>query len=64
MNGKIILMLIGLLLAMAGVIMVYDARILTKKLFSFGDQNEASWGLKILGFIIAIIGGLLIFFNI
>lgn len=64
MNGKIILMFIGLLLAMVGVIMVYDARILTKKLFSFGDQNEASWGLKILGFIIAIIGGLIVFFQI
>lgn len=64
MDGKIILIFIGLLLAMVGVIMVYDARILTKKLFSFGDQNEASWGLKILGFIISIIGGLMIFFNI
>lgn len=64
MNGKVILMFIGLLLAMVGVIMVYDARILTKKLFSFGDQNEASSGLKILGFIIAIVGGLIVFFNI
>lgn len=61
---KIFLTLIGLVLAMIGVIMVYDARILTKKLFSFGDQNEASLGMKILGFIIAIIGGLIIFFNI
>lgn len=63
MNVKIVLTLIGLILAMVGVIMVYDARLLTKKLFSFGDQNEASWGLKILGFIIAIIGGLIIFFQ-
>ena len=61
---EIILVLIGLMLAMIGVIMVYDARKLTKKLFSFGDQNEASCGLKILGFIIAIIGGLIIFFYI
>ena len=43
--------------------MVYDARILTKKLFGFGDQNEATAGLKILGFIFAIIGVLLIYFN-
>lgn len=63
MNGKVILILLGLVFAMIGVIMVYDARLLTKKLFSFGDQNEASWGLKILGFIIAILGGLIIFFN-
>ena len=61
---KIVLILIGLLLAMIGVIMVYDARLITKKFFGFGDQNEASMGLKILGFIIAIIGGLIIYFNI
>lgn len=63
-NMKTVVLFVGLLLAMIGVIMVYDARLLTKKLFSFGDQNEASWGLKIFGFIIAIIGGLLIFFNV
>lgn len=63
MNGNVILTLLGLVFAMIGVIMVYDARLLTKKLFSFGDQNEASWGLKILGFIIAIIGGLIVFFQ-
>ena len=28
--------------------MIYDARIITKKFFGFGDQNEASSGLKIL----------------
>ena len=57
-----IIKLIGLIMILAGVIMVYDARILTKKFFGFGDQNEASKGLKILGFIIAIIGGLIIYF--
>ncbi len=60
---KIVLILIGLILDMLGVIMIYDARLLTKKLFSFGDQNEASWGLKILGFLIAIIGALIVFFQ-
>ena len=35
---------------------------ITKKFFGFGDQNEGSQGLKILGFIIAIIGGLILFF--
>jgi len=43
--------------------MIFDARVLTKKFFGFGDQNEASSGLKILGFIFAIIGGLIIYFN-
>lgn len=60
---QLIFMLIGMVLAAAGVIMVYDARILTKKLFSFGDQNEAACGFKILGFIVAIIGGFMVFFN-
>ena len=64
MNFQIILMFIGTILAAVGTIMVYDARILTKKLFSFGDQNEASWGLKIFGFILAMIGCFMIFFNL
>ena len=64
MSFNLILTFMGLVLAMKGVILVYDARILTKRFFSFGDQNQASWGLKILGFIIAIIGGILVFFNV
>ena len=60
---EIILTIIGLILAMIGVICIYDARILTKKFFGFGDQNEASTGLKILGFILAIVGALIIYFS-
>lgn len=55
--------IIGILVTLIGVVMVYDARLLTKRLFSFGDQNEASMGLKIFGFILAIIGGLIIYLN-
>ena len=62
--GKIILLIIGLLIAIFGVIMIFDARLLTQKLFGFGDQNEATAGLKIIGFIVAILGGLIVFFNI
>lgn len=54
--------LIALIMCLVGVVMVYDARIITKRLFGFGDQNQASWGLKILGFIVAIIGALIIYF--
>lgn len=53
---------IGILMALLGVVMVYDARKITKKLFGFGDQNQATWGMKILGYIIAIIGALIIYF--
>lgn len=55
---------IGILIATAGVIMVYDARPITKKMFSFGDQNEAALGLKMVGFVITIIGALIVYFNI
>ena len=61
---KLILLIIGLLIGMLGVIMVFDARLLTQKFFGFGDQNEATAGFKILGFVIAIVGGLIVFFNI
>ena len=39
-----------------------DVRIITKKVFDFGDQNEATSGFKILGAIVAIVGGLIILF--
>lgn len=61
--GKLILLILGLIIITLGVIMIYDARILTKKLFSFGDRNEATSGFKILGFIFAIIGVLVVYFN-
>ncbi len=61
---KTILIIIGTIIALFGTIMVFDARSLTKKLFSFGDQNEGTSGLKILGFFMAIIGALLVYFNI
>ena len=60
--GKVILLIIGLLIAIFGIIMIFDARLLTQKFFGFGDQNEATAGFKILGFIVAIIGGLLVLF--
>ena len=49
------------LIILAGVILVYDSRLITKKFFGFGDQNEATIGMKLIGFIIAIIGAIVIF---
>ena len=60
---QVIIKLIAVLMILAGVILIYDARIITKKFFGFGDQNEATSGLKILGFFVFIIGGLLFYFN-
>ena len=62
--GKIILIIIGLVITILGVIMIFDARLLTQKFFGFGDQNEATAGFKIIGFIVAIIGSLIAFFNL
>ena len=57
----IILKLISLILILIGVTFAYDARILSGNWFGFGDQNEAISGLKILGFIFAIIGGIILY---
>lgn len=59
---QIILRLIGTIILLLGVILVYDARIITKKVFDFGDQNEATNGFKILGVLFAVIGGLIVLF--
>ncbi len=59
---SIIIKIVMLLIILCGIIMIYDARILSKKFFGFGDQNESSAGLKILGFILFIIGNIVIYF--
>ena len=60
---QIILLLIATTLMLLGVVCVFDARTITVKRFSFGDQNEATLGLKIIGFLLAIAGGIIFFFN-
>ena len=59
---NLVLLSLGAVLVALGVILIYDARIITKRFFGFGDQNEAATGLKMFGFIFAVIGGLLVFF--
>lgn len=54
-----IVKIIGIIILMCGVILIYDARPITKKRFSFGDQNDGVKCLKIAGFILSIIGGAL-----
>ena len=60
---QVIMRLVAVLLLLGGVVLIYDARIITKRFFGFRDQNEATSGLKILGFIIVIFGGLILYFN-
>ena len=60
---KILLLIIGTLSLVCGVKFIYDARPIVKKYFSFGDKNEATLGLKMLGFLLMIIGGIIMYFN-
>ena len=60
---NVVIKFVAILIILIGVTFIYDARIITKKIFSFGDQNEASAGLKILGVFLSVIGILIIFFT-
>lgn len=57
------LYLVAAIVCAVGVMIVYDARLISKKFFSSSDENSASLLLKILGFVFLMIGGLIIFFN-
>ena len=59
---NMIMRLLMILFILLGVILIYDARIITKRFFGFGDQNEGTLGLKMLGFFIAMIGGFVLYF--
>jgi ABC-type nickel/cobalt efflux system permease component RcnA len=55
--------IISLIVILLGVILIYDARTITKKMFGFGDQNEGTAVLKILGVLIVFIGALILYLN-
>ena len=56
-----IIKILALILILTGVTFIYDARILSNNWFSFGDQNEATSGIKILGFIFGVIGAIILY---
>lgn len=58
---SVITRIIVLMIIFSGVTLIYDARTLTKKFFSFGDQNEGVSGIKMVGFILALIGGIIMY---
>lgn len=62
-NLEIIIRIIGYILLAIGVVLIFDARKITKNRFSFGDRNESTKILKVVGFIISIIGVLIILFQ-
>ena len=59
---RVFLLIIGIISLVFGVKFIYDARPIVKKYFSFGDKNEATLGLKMLGFMLTIIGGLIMYY--
>lgn len=61
--GQIILRLVGVLILLVGVVAIYDARVITKKMFGFGDQNEATAGFKILGVMLCFVGLAIVYFG-
>ncbi len=59
----IFLKLIGIIIIAIGIVCVYDARKLIKKFFSSSDTNSATRTCKIVGFVVALIGSVLLLFT-
>jgi len=57
---KNFLLFVGIISLVFGIKFIYDARPIVKKYFSLGDKNEATLGLKMLGFFLTVIGGIII----
>ena len=61
---KIILTIIELIVLAIGITMIFDARKIARKWFSFGDKNDGAKILKIVGFVISIIAAILVIFSL
>ena len=57
---KIVMTILGYVLLAVSAILIFDAREITEKWFSFGDRNDAVKTMKIVGFALLIIGGVII----
>jgi hypothetical protein len=60
---ELFLKIIGTLIALMGVIMIYDSRYLVSKYFNYGEENTATLGMKIFGLVLTIIGGFIVYLN-
>ncbi len=60
---RVFLLFIGIIALVCGIKFIYDARLIVKKYFTMGDLNDATMGLKIIGFVLIILGGLIIYFK-
>ena len=55
------LALFGSILVLIGVIFIFDGRRVVRKHFNFGEENLATQGIKMFGFILAVVGGFMMF---
>lgn len=60
---EVIINLVAMIIILFGTISIFEARNISKKLFSFGDQNSSVAILKIIGLIMCIIGLIIIKMN-
>ncbi len=60
--GVLIVKIIGLIIVALGVIGIYDARDLSQKFFSNSDKNTSAKYLRAFGFIVAVIGAIIVYF--
>ena len=59
---KLFIMIIGTIALVIGVKLVYDARPIVKKYFNEEEKKDATSLLKILGFLVCVIGSILVNF--
>ncbi len=57
-----ILIIIGLIIMAISVTVIYDARIIAKKMFSSNEINETTKVLKVVSFVIFLIGAGILYF--
>ncbi len=63
MNLIMWLRIIGAAIALVGTILIFDTRRIIKKNFPTSNENEAVLGARILGTIIAFVGGIICMIN-
>ena len=57
---NLFLYFIGTIAIVFGVKFIFDARPIVKKYFGTDDKNDATIGIKIIGFLISMLGAILI----
>ena len=62
--GKIILILLSVIIIAISATMIYDARTIAQNMFSSNETNETTKMLKIVGFVITIIGMSIIYVSL